>query len=134
MNEKNVIITILVGVLLFFWYQRNIDNVNLQNHGQKMEAAIIEVQPNDGYTYIRFKYNVAGKEYLKGLRKYDNKKYIEGEKISFFILPEKPDTPFVNADKESLNRDIYYLLCLGAALLVYRTIRIMVSSTRQNYS
>lgn len=132
MDAKNLIITLLICGLLFLWYQKTIEKVNLQNHGQQGKAVIMEVQPNEGYSYIRFKYTVAGKEYLKGLRKYDKQKYREGETFAFFYLPESPENPFLNVDKGTLDRDIYYILVLGVIALLYRTVKFMLMATRPN--
>lgn len=134
MDAKNLTITLLVCGLLFFWYQKTVEKVKLQNHGQQAKAIITEVQPHEGFSYIRFKYTVAGKEYLKSLRKYDRQKYREGDSFTFFYLPESPDNPFLNVDKGTLDRDIYYILVLGVIALLYRTVKlmVMVMATRPN--
>lgn len=134
MDLKNLFFTLIICGGIFNSYKYVTGNIQIHNFGKETQGEVIEKQVTDGYCYVRFRYHVNSREYVKSFRTKEVNSFSEGSKISIKYLPDKPEIPHVGLTLEKVNSEIYYVLLFLFAYFIYRLTKLMVASTRPNLS
>ncbi len=130
---RDFVITVLIGIVIWFAYSYAVSRVHLQNGAISVEALVVETEPTPEYTYVRLEYLVKGQKYVKSLRTKDKGKFVLNQKVTVKVLPDAPGTPFLDVKREDLAKEVYYIMTFLVAYFIYRMVRLTLKTYTPNW-
>lgn len=123
---------ILICAAIWYGYSFAVSRVHLKQQAVSIDAKVIETEKTAKDTYIRIEYVYKDTQYKKSFRTEEPDKYRLHSTVSIKIMPGNPQSPFIDLKQERLADDVYYIMTILLAYLIYRAVRIMYYSYTPN--
>ena len=129
----HLVLTCILGFLIYSGYRQISTDVRLLYEGQNAKATVVEIEPRPKYFYVRIEYKASGRTFSRSFRLNEPRPWKLGQQIEIRILNDNPQVMALEFNSKKLNNTIYYVFLIFLLLVIYRSIWLMVKSTRQNY-
>lgn len=136
MDMRPLLHLLLGGILVFVIYTgyRQIStDIHLLYYGKDIKATVVEIEPRPQYYYVRIEYKVKGSIFSRSFRLKEPRPWKFGQQIEIRILADNPQVMSLEFNVAKLWNTLYYVFLLFVMWALYRTIWLMVKSTRPNY-
>lgn len=129
----HLVLSGILAFLIYSGYRQISTDVRLLYEGQDVQATVVEIQTHPKYFYVRVEYKAKGSSFTRSFRLNEPRPWKQGQKIDIRVLNDNPQVMALEFNSKKLNNTIYYVFLVFILLVIYRSIWLMVKSTRPNY-
>lgn len=129
----HLVLSGILAFLIYSGYRQISTDVRLFYEGQNIKATVAEIEPRPKYFYVRVEYKFKDSTFTRSFRLNEPRPWKIGQQIEIRILSENPQVMSLEFNEKKLHNTIYYVFLVFILLVIYRSIWLLVKSTRPNY-